>query len=162
MVVVSDTSPISSLILLGKLKLLVDFFDLIFIPEAVLNELKDLNSEGYNVEALLNQPAFSIRKPRNQDKIRQLTQKLDLGESEAIALAIELNIPRLLIDERKGYATAEAEGLQPVGLLGSIVVMKQKGLVDNVTVLMDELIEIAGFYIGPDVYAKIQQLAGED
>jgi uncharacterized protein len=160
-IVVSDTSPISSLLLVRKLNLIVDFFDQIIVPEAVYQELLELENEGIPIRQVLLQPTFSIQKPKDQIKINQLRQKLDLGESEAIALALELNITKLLIDERRGYAAAEAEGLHPVGLLGVIVQLKKAGLVARVTDLMDELLEKAGFYIGPDVYAKIQELAGE-
>jgi len=45
------------------------------------------------------------------------TTNLDLGETEAIALALELDL-RLIIDEKTGRKIASQKGVKIIGLLG--------------------------------------------
>ncbi len=48
----------------------------------------------------------------DQEFVNTLRAELDPGEAEAIALAVELNADRLLMDERLGRAAAMRVGLQ--------------------------------------------------
>ncbi len=55
---------------------------------------------------------------------------LDLGETEAIALAEELRVDWLLIDETMGRNEAARRGLQTIGTLGILREGHQAGLLD--------------------------------
>ena len=55
---------------------------------------------------------------------------LDLGESEAIALALELN-SKLIIDEKKGRKIAMRQGLEIIGLLGIVYLNIKKGFISK-------------------------------
>jgi predicted nucleic acid-binding protein len=56
--------------------------------------------------------------------------RLDPGESEAIALAVELHADVLLIDERAGRLEAARYGLRVAGALSILDEADQAGLVD--------------------------------
>lgn len=84
-----------------------------------------------------------------------LTQGLDRGEAEAIALALQITAQKLIIDERRGRAVAERLGLQLTGTLGVLVIAKQRGFVDKVRPLIDTLMMTINFRVGPDLYAQI-------
>lgn len=64
------------------------------------------------------------REPLTFDRL-QYQVRLDAGESEAFALALDLNAELLLIDERRGRAEASRLGLRITGLLGILVEAKR-------------------------------------
>ena len=76
-------------------------------------------------------------------------------------LAIERGADFLLVDERRGRRTAVAAGLTVTGLLGVVAGAKRAGLIDLGKPVLDELIQIARFWIGPDLYAEVLVELGE-
>ena len=55
---------------------------------------------------------------------------LDPGETEAISLALELQIPAILIDERRGRLAAEKFGISAVGTLNILETAHTRGFLD--------------------------------
>ncbi|NEQ42291.1 MAG: DUF3368 domain-containing protein [Leptolyngbya sp. SIOISBB] len=96
--------------------------------------------------------------PSNTALIQTLTQPLDLGEAEAIALAVEIEADRLLIDESLGRRIAEEYTLKIRGIL---VNAKQQGLLTAIKPLLQDLIEAAGFRVSNVLYERILREAGE-
>ncbi len=95
--VVSDTSPIRALASVGLLDLLPKIYDQILVPPAVARELVHVPSGGIAVD-IDAFPFFSLRSPTDQNSVTRLKRDVDLGEAEAISLALELSA-LLLIDE---------------------------------------------------------------
>ena len=76
-------------------------------------------------------------------------------------LAIERRADLLLVDERRGRRVATAAGLTVTGLLGVVARAKQAGLIELAKPVLDELIQIARFWIGPELYADVLAELGE-
>ncbi|MUG93319.1 DUF3368 domain-containing protein [Scytonema sp. UIC 10036] len=162
MIVISDTSPITSLAAVGQLDILRRLYTRILIPDAVYRELTDTSTIVPGATEVETLDWIEVRQVTNRSLIATLLeQQLDEGECEAIALAIELNAELLLIDERRGRSQADRLGLRITGLLGVLIEAKQKGLIVAVKPVMDGLIAIAGFRVADALYTHILQIVGE-
>jgi uncharacterized protein len=160
---VSDTSPLFNLAAIDQLHLLRQTFDEIFIPDAVVQELEPVR-EHPGVRAIhqaISARWIVVRAVRDRGKIQTLEQDLGRGEAEAIALALELGLPRILIDEREGSRKAEQLGLEPLGVLGVLLRAKREGHLASVKEMMIALRDEVGFYIHRDLFLKVLHLAKE-
>jgi predicted nucleic acid-binding protein len=109
MLVVSNTSPISNLAIVGRLNLLRSQFREIRIPIAVQSELERV-SHAAALEEIQRAFADGWIKPkalREAESGLLLATTLDSGEAEAIALALELSADLILLDESDGRKAAE-------------------------------------------------------
>ena len=160
MIVISDTSVITNLVAIHHLCLLQQFYDLILIPEAVYRELADIDPPvpgTVEVQTLDCLEVLFLRERTIADQLQNQFQ-LNPGESEAIALALEINADLLLIDERRGRAEATRLGLRLTGLLGMLVEAKQRSLIPSVKPLMDALIDTSAFRVSQPLYEQILQM----
>jgi uncharacterized protein len=116
--IVSDTSPIRALAHLRQVELLHILFGDIYVPPAVASELRN-RPMGLPTVDIGTFGFLLVSAPRDQKRVEELLQTLDLGESEAIVLAQELACPAVLMDEAAGRATADALGFFPSAPLAS-------------------------------------------
>lgn len=153
MIVVSDTSALTSLLQIGQVELLASVYSEVFIPEAVRDELL---KEHPAIPSLVH-----CRRVAHQDEVRRLLQELDAGEAEAIVLAKELKADDLLMDETLGRRIAMREGLHVIGLMGVLLEAKGQGLIASVSKLTEELELKARFRVSTPVKEIIFRAAGE-
>jgi predicted nucleic acid-binding protein len=160
---VSDTSPILGLAIIGHLELLHEQFGAVFIPQAVLEELKiETGFRGVpSIQDAINEDWLQVRQVRNTRLVQALALELDKGEAEAIALAIELETEIIILDEHQGRAKARAMGLKTVGVLGILLRAKKAGRISSLRNVLDMLRHEAGFFIAENLYLQILQQAGE-
>src|SRR5437016_1874229 len=127
MIVVSDTSPLNYLVLIGHVDVLPVLFDRIFAPPAVIVEVLHPGSPPpVHAWATTPPPWLEIVSPSIIDP----AQRLGAGEMEAICVARELNADLLLIDERKATAVAQRLGLRVVGTLNVLAAAAERQLLD--------------------------------
>ena len=157
MIVVSDTSPISNLIQVGRLELLHDVFGEVLIPPIVAAEILELGHFEIELNEFLKATWLHTQKVEDESTIAALLVDLDEGESEAIALAKEVSADWILMDERAGTKKAEELGLRPIGLVGVLIKAKEKGLIPSVVPVVLELREIAGFWISDRFLERIRR-----
>jgi predicted nucleic acid-binding protein len=161
LIVVSDTSPILNLARIGRLELLPSLYHRVLIPAAVYEELTASKNDLPSAIDLGLESWLTVATADDRKRVQELREHLDPGEAEAIVLAIERGADFLLVDERRGRRTAIAAGLTVTGLLGVVAGAKRAGLLDLGKPVLDELIQIARFWIGPDLYAEVLVELGE-
>lgn len=152
MIVVSDTSPLTALMKIGRADLLQLLFAEVLIPPAVESELR--RSHAALPDWLtVRTPSFI---PENV-----LDANLDPGETEALALALDANAEIVLMDERLGRAVARSLGLKPTGLLGCLALAKDEGLILEMAPLISELQKVAGCWFDERLVVGILREMGE-
>jgi predicted nucleic acid-binding protein len=93
--------------------------------------------------------------------VQELLKELDQGESEAIALALEVRTGQILIDERDGREVARRFGLEPVGVIDILIRAKARGLIVAVSPLLDRLQSELNFFISLALRTEALRLVGE-
>lgn len=149
--VVSNTSPLIALDQIGHLQLLKQLFSQLLIPPAVRREIQPKpNLEDWIIERSLQQPIGP----------QILGASLGNGESEAVALALEVSADLLIIDERPGRRLAEMLGVPVIGTLGILLASKRRGYLPLVKPSVDALIAL-GFRVAASLYDDVIRDAGE-
>jgi uncharacterized protein len=160
-IIVSDTSPIINLAAVGQLELLHHLYGTISIPHAVYHEVAIRGHEQAGAIEVQTWSWFKRHQVRDAALVRHLKLLLDVGEAEAIALAIEIHADLLLLDERRGRAIAKELGLAVMGLIGVLLVAKQQGYLAAIKSVLDSLITEAGFWIDERLYTLVLESSGE-
>jgi uncharacterized protein len=160
-IIVSDTSPINNLAAINQLHLLHQLYGKVFIPEAVYRELTDPNFPVAGSTEVQTFDWIQTRSVSNLTLVEALSNELDIGEAEAIALAVEMQADRVLIDERRGRLVASRLNLQYTGLLGILVEAKSQGLIAQIKPLLDALVNDAGFWVAEPLYNSILRTVNE-
>jgi predicted nucleic acid-binding protein len=88
-----------------------------------------------------------------------LSEHIDAGEAEAIALAKELKADLLLIDEKLGKQFAEAENLKCKGVIG--IEAKRYGYIELIKPFLDDLVQNLKFRLSSRIYELALERAGE-
>lgn len=161
MIIVSDSSPLINLACINKLHLLPELFNEVIIPHSVYQEIVEFGEGQPGSDAVKNSSWISVRNCNRLDQLNEFRKELDMGEAEALTLAIELNADILLIDEFKGRAIARKNKIHVLGLLGILLEAKKRNLINNIKLEMDRLIADANFWISSELYSEILIAADE-
>lgn len=159
--VVSNTSPLTNLAAIGQLNLLHRLFGRVDIAQAVWDEL-NANGRSWPGRDEVAQASWITRQTANNGAlIRALQRDLDRGESESIALALELGADLILLDEQDGRRLAQQQGLKLMGVVGVLLLAKQRGLLPLIRPELDALRTDVGFWLGDRIYQLALEKAGE-
>lgn len=161
MKVVCNSSPLVNLARIARLYLLEKLYTEITIPRAVYQEVA-INGQGLpGADAIAGANWITVGNVNDQSQVQILSYDLDLGESEAIALALQENADLLLMDERIGRDMARHLGLIFTGTIGALMEAKRIGIIDHVLPVVVELRVKAGFRISEALFKHIEMVSGE-
>jgi len=161
--VVSDTSVLNYLARLGQFVLLRQQFGQLMVPDAVLAELDsrpDLPGAAC-VRQAIAEGWIELAAPQNIPMVTLLREDLGLGESQAIAWAIERLAVGILMDESDGRRRATALGITVVGTVGVLLRAKNDGAIPQLAPVLDQLVQQYGFRLHVSVISKVLHAAGE-
>ena len=163
MLVVSNTSPLSNLAIIGRLHLLRERYVTVLIPPAVNSELQALTHQGGNaaIELAVRDGWLKIEPLPATAAVLPMPNHLDPGEVEAIQLCVHIQADKLLLDDALGRSAARRLGLNFTGLLGELVFAKHAGKLPSVKAEIERLRSEARFFVGGDIEAVILANAGE-
>ncbi len=140
-IVVADTGPLIALAKVDRLPLLQVMFGQVYIPPAVHRELFGKSGpEIGRLDAAIGQYIHQREVPSIPAAVQAVTETLDHGERQAIALAASFGQDALLlIDDRAGRTVSRQLGLRITGVVGLLIRAWQSGLVEEVLALLDEM-----------------------
>ena len=156
MIVVADASPLIALARVGRLELLREMFGSLLLPEAVWREVVAACLDRPGVSELGQATWVERRVVADIGLVSLLRQNLGAGESEAIVLAREVDATLVLIDERKGRVAAQRLGLRVTGLVGVLIAARERGMLADAGVLLNNLHQSAGFWLSEELRQMVQ------
>jgi predicted nucleic acid-binding protein len=162
--VISNTSPLTNLAVIGRLELVRMQVTTVANPDAVWREMLALPHPEGRAALLTAQSVGWLRVVAVSHAALAASVRLaglDAGESEAIALAVELSASLLLIDEKKGRMAARRLGIPTTGALGILAKARKLGAIPSAKAEIDRLRGEAGFFVSAEVEAHTLQIAGE-
>lgn len=157
--VVSNTTPVSNFLRIGRLALLGEVFGDISIPVQVAEELERGEHALGKWREAPGAERLVVLAPQDGPFLRQLELQLDSGEAGAIALAVE-HRALLLMDEIAGRKVAAHHRLLLTGTLGVVAEAKRMGLVPAVRPLLEALAS-EGYHVSRALRARVLRDAGE-
>ena len=123
MIVVSDSTPLISLMKADCLHILNELYSEILIPEGVYSESTS-NNKYYEESEIIKTSSFirvvTVDEPKAVDVLQRISG-LDRGESEAIIFADDNKADILLVDEAAGRKVARSMGLHIQGTIGVLL-----------------------------------------
>lgn len=156
-IVVSNAGPLIYLSVIHRFSLLSDLFSTLLVPEAVYKEvvLQGHGQPGAD-ETRDAVAAGWLRRSSVKDRIAvdALLDELHAGEAEAIILARELTIRRVLLDDRAARSKAQVMGLTVTGTVGILLLARQAGIIDDIRPDLDRLTD-SNFRISRQLYNQL-------
>ena len=105
----------------------------IIVPQAVYEEVvvKGRSKPGSEeLRDLIHRGKVRVLKPRNTALVEALNDPLGIGESEAIALAVEFDCT-VILDDRIARLKAKSMGLAVKGTIGLLRLAYDRGIIDK-------------------------------
>ncbi len=128
MKVVFNSSPLIFLSRLGFLDCFVDSPDDFYLPKFVAEEISAKFDEPcQHVRALIDSDKICVKAIQLTSLANSLTMRLGRGESEAIALGIELQTDYIILDDFAARKEANRLGLNVKGTLAVIKKLQADG-----------------------------------
>ncbi len=157
-VIVSDATSVIAFSRINRLELLQRIVGEIIIPEEVSKELFEYKKS--DVKIIKSCKWIRVEKVKSRNDVELLMPTLDRGEAEVIILSKELKADLVIIDELSARKVAMMLDLSLIGTVGLLIAAREKGLIEKVKPLWNEMIA-QGIRYGEEFYRKVLQEIGE-
>ena len=129
MIVVGDTTPFNYLVQVELVEIRRDLYGVVYIPQAVLNELLHDATPAKVRAWALSLPDWILVRNGTATLSEELCS-LDLGEREAISLALSIHADKILADDQEARVAAERMGLSVSGTLSVVKAAEEADMAD--------------------------------
>jgi len=161
MIIVTNTTPLIGLAMLGRFELLQQLFGEIYIAQAVYDEAvvggREIGGAKYEI---LSASWIHTIKVKDRLAVEVLLDEMDLGESETIVLAHEIHADWVLMDEKKGRRKLDQLGLRKIGTVGILLKATEVGLISIIRSELEKL-RSKGFSLSNGLIKAVLKRAGE-
>ena len=147
---ISNTTCIIVLDNAGSLYILKELYGTINITEEVFHEF------GKEVPEWIK-----VVKVKNSNYTKILEQFMDLGEASTIALNMETENSKMIIDDMKARKFSDKMNLNYTGTVGVLLKAKEQGVIKSVKTILT-LLKLNGFRISEELERKAIITAGEE
>lgn len=157
--VITNTSPLLYLHLVGHLAVLQNLYGAIVIPPAVQAELEIGARANVRVPDISTLPWIAV-KPVQAQAVIPAVVDLGPGEAEVIALGLEHPGSMLILDDQLARRMAALNRLRYTGTVGVLVKAKQAGHLEAVRPVVESL-RAVGQWLDDELVAMVLAQAGE-
>jgi predicted nucleic acid-binding protein len=148
-IAISDTSCLIVLSKIGEFDLLRRRYSRVLVPIKVVQEF------GGPLPMWIK-----VQEPSKSSLLKLANFKLDDGEREAIALALDIQEALLILDDERARDIAAKLHLNITGTLGVLIKSKQTGLIPAITPLIEKIRQ-TDFRMSEAIILKALNEAGE-
>lgn len=156
--IISNTTPILSLLKINKLEILKELYGQVIIPNAVYQEVEAGKHKEFYKD--LTQFDWLIIKDIKDTNSREYFIDFDDGEAEVLILAKEINADLVILDEILGRRYAEILKFNLTGTLGVLLKAKEKKIIKSLKELLNELTE-KGTWLNPKLINTVLEISNE-
>jgi hypothetical protein len=160
MMIISNATPLIAFAKIGQLSLLQKIVNNLVIPEAVANEISAYPQGQPGFIDLQQETWIGVQSITSEQQVSLLLPKLDRGEAEVIALALERQAQLVLIDELTARKVAESLNLNVSGSVGILIRAKQIGEIVVVKPLLNAMTQ-EGIYFSQKFIDAVLRQVGE-
>ncbi len=156
MTVVCNSSPLIAFLSIDRIDIIRQLFNTVIIPEAVYEEVfLKINKSG-------TAPDFiKVEKANDRHLVKLLELQIDHGESEVISLAVEKGFQKVILDDKQARQTAERMGLKVIGVVGILMLAKEKKIIVEIKPLILKIMEKINFRLDRNLLNKILNTINE-
>ena len=151
MVIVSNTSPLCYLILIGHADVLAKLYEEVHVAEKVIEELRHPDAPQLVREWAMTPPVW-LKIHSDIDEPDPTLAVLDPGERATLQLAEPLRADVILLDEKAARSFASQRGLKTSGTLGVLCDAEQAGLIKLPDAL--DLLRKTNFRASPELWKR--------
>ncbi len=160
-IAVVDASPLINLVHLDLARELTLFFDVVYVPRSVQEEVNKKRRFRYRLNKLYTTGFFVRCKAADVFNGQLLRVELDKGEAEALIQAQEKQAPYFIGDERRARTIAARMGRTAVGTLRLLARLNLEGRAAALSDLVKILRRDLDFRASEEIVQEAIALAGE-
>ena len=158
-IAVVDASPLINLAHLELAHELALFFDRVYVPRGVQEEVNRKKRFRYRLNKLYRAGFFARCKTADAVNVELLRAELHRGEAEALIQAEERQAAYFIGDEKRARRIAERMGRRAVGTLGLLARLNLEGRARELPVLVGILRQDLEFRVSDELVRQAMVLA---